>query len=247
MHETIAVLKSLETGDSSAIMRLVSAQKFIQHNPTMPDGRQALIDALPHVARAGAKVRTVRTLADGSFVVHHSEYVLAGKSQIGFDVFRLEDGKVVEHWESRQELPGPNQSGHTMVDGAVEVTDLGQTAANKELVRKLITDVFMGHRFPGLPEYISRTTYLQHNPNVADGLGGLMAAAPLLAKFAYREIHQVLGQGNFVLAMSEIAFDGQDAVVYDLFRVEDGKIVEHWDVLEVTPPRAEWKNANGKL
>ena len=47
----------------------------------------------------------------------------------------------------------------------------------------------------------------------------------------------MLGQGNFVLAVSEISFDGKDAAVFDLFRVDKGRVVEHWDVLELTPPR----------
>jgi predicted SnoaL-like aldol condensation-catalyzing enzyme len=114
-------------------------------------------------------------------------------------------------------------------------------------VSALITDVFQNHQYQKLPEYISATTYLQHNPHVADGLAGLKAAGPLLARFQYKAVHKILGQGNFVLAMSEISFDGKDAVVYDLFRVQDGKVVEHWDVLELTPPREAWKNGNGKF
>lgn len=69
----------------------------------------------------------------------------------------------------------------------------------------------------------------------------------MLAKFNYQQIFKVLGQGNFAMAMSKIQFDGKDAVVYDLFRVEGGKIVEHWDVLEMTAPREQWKHNNGKL
>jgi len=57
----------------------------------------------------------------------------------------------------------------------------------------------------------------------------------------------VLGQGNFVLVMSGIKYEGKDAAVYDLFRVEAGKIVEHWDVLELVPPKSAWKNTNGKF
>jgi predicted SnoaL-like aldol condensation-catalyzing enzyme len=63
----------------------------------------------------------------------------------------------------------------------------------------------------------------------------------------YDRIHHVLGEGNFVLAISEGSFAGNPTSFYDLFRVEDGRIAEHWDTIEAIPPRSEWKNANGKF
>jgi predicted SnoaL-like aldol condensation-catalyzing enzyme len=62
----------------------------------------------------------------------------------------------------------------------------------------------------------------------------------------------VLGQGNFVLTLSEgivRATDGAAAptAFYDLFRIEEGQVVEHWDVTETIPPSEEWKNDNGKF
>jgi predicted SnoaL-like aldol condensation-catalyzing enzyme len=50
--------------------------------------------------------------------------------------------------------------------------------------------------------------------------------------------HKVLGQGNFVLMMSEGLFDGKPTAFYDLYRLEEGKQVEHWDVLDNDPPPA---------
>ena len=59
--------------------------------------------------------------------------------------------------------------------------------------------------------------------------------------------HIVLGQGNFVLAVGEGTFAGQPTSFYDLFRVENGKIAEHWDVMETILPAEEHKNDNGKF
>jgi len=241
------VIKSLETGDRAAIEAAISPERYVQHNLRFADGRQTLLDALPSLVQAGTKARIVRTLRDGDHTVHHTEYLLFGRRQVGFDVFRFEGDQIVEHWDNLQELAGPSPDGHSMTDGATEVTELAATEANKQLVRDLIAVVFQGHQYQRLPEFISTTTYLQHNPAVADGLAGLQAAGPLLARFNYRKVHKVLGEGNFVLAMSEILFDGKEAAVYDLFRLEGGKVVEHWDVLELVPPRSEWRNANGKL
>ncbi len=247
MHTSAALLKSLETGKSALAEELISQDKYIQHNLMVPDGRDALIGFLPALVQMGTKVNTIRSFKDGDFVVHHTEYFLFGKPQIGFDVFRYEKGKIVEHWDNLQEKAGPNPDGHSMIDGNVEVKDLDKTEANKVLVRTMITEVLIGRQYAELPKYVSADTYIQHNPHVADGMEGLQKAGPFLARFNYEKVVRVLGQGNFVLAMSQIAFDGQDAAVYDLFRVDDGRIVEHWDVLEMTLARSEWKNANGKF
>ena len=59
--------------------------------------------------------------------------------------------------------------------------------------------------------------------------------------------HRILGEGNFVLSVSEGEFAGKHVAFYDLFRVEAGKIAEHWDTIEVMPAKADWKNSNGKF
>jgi predicted SnoaL-like aldol condensation-catalyzing enzyme len=64
---------------------------------------------------------------------------------------------------------------------------------------------------------------------------------------SYDRIHMVLGEGNFVLVVSEGHLAGAHTAFYDLFRVADGKIAEHWDVIQAIPPREEWKNDNGKF
>ena len=100
--------------------------------------------------------------------------------------------------------------------------------------------------------YINPKKYLQHNPAVADGLEGFGAAMEYFAKnnlvMEYEKLHMVIGEGNFVLAVSEGKFGKGDATAfYDLFRLENGLIVEHWDVIASIPPKSEWKNENGKF
>lgn len=202
---------------------------------------------IPKLPGMGTRANPVRSFVSGDHVIVHSEYTLFGKHQVGIDVFRFESGQIVEHWDNLQEWAGPNPEGHTMIDGETTVTDIGATEANKRVVSGLIAEVFQGHQYQKMPEFISAEKYIQHNPHVADGLAGLKAAGPLLAKYTYKNVRKVLGQGNFVLTMSEITFDGAEAVVYDLFRLESGKIVEHWDVLEMALPESERKNKNGKL
>ncbi len=198
-----------------------------------------------------AKVNTARVVQDGDFVFAHTDYNFFGP-KIGFDIFRFEDGKIVEHWDNLQEKPSrANPSGHTMTGGPAEVTDSGKTVANKKLVRGFVEDILVDGRMEKLAGYFDGDRYVQHNPQIGDGLSGLGKALEAMAKqgvtMKYDKVHRVLGEGNFVLTVSEGKIGGKHSSFYDLFRVEKGKIAEHWDTIEAIPPREQWKNANGKF
>ena len=90
--------------------------------------------------------------------------------------------------------------------------------------------------------------YTQHNPNAADGPEGLRAFLGFLKeKFpnSRSEIKRVFTDGDYVIlhvhAMREPGTRGN--AIVDIFRLEDGKIVEHWDVVQPIPEKAA--NANG--
>ena len=54
-----------------------------------------------------------------------------------------------------------------------------------------------------------------------------------------------LAEEDIVLTVSEDSVNGVHSSFFDLFRVANGKLVEHWDTTEAVPPRSEWKNVNG--
>ena len=93
--------------------------------------------------------------------------------------------------------------------------------------------------------------YIQHNTSIADGLSGLGAALEAMAKqgiaMVYDKTHMVLADGDYALACSEGTFGGVPTTYYDLFRVENGFIAEHWDVMETLADKSEWGNENGKF
>src|SRR3989440_9741369 len=91
-------------------------------------------------------------------------------------------------------------------------------------------------------------TYVQHNPIAADGPQGFKAFVEFLkSKFpqSRSEVKRVFAEGDYVIlhvhAMREPGTRG--AAIVDIFRLEDGKIVEHWDVVQPIPEKAA--NANG--
>jgi predicted SnoaL-like aldol condensation-catalyzing enzyme len=90
--------------------------------------------------------------------------------------------------------------------------------------------------------------YIQHNPNVVDGPEGLAAFVQFLhEKFpnSHSEIKRVVAEGDLVvLHVHSVREPGtRGTAIVDIFRLEDGKIVEHWDVLQAVPEKTA--NANG--
>lgn len=248
-QQVVDLLKAIETG-ASAPVAVINPDKYIQHNLAVADGLAGFGALLAQLPPNSARVNTRRVFADGDFVIAHTEYNFFGP-KIGFDIFRFESDRIVEHWDNLQETAGPNPSGRTMIDGPTEASDLDHTAANKTLVRAFVDDILVHGRMEKLAGYFDGDTYRQHNPQIGDGLSGLGAALEAMAKagitMKYDRIHTVLGEGNFVLAVSEGHLGGRQSSFYDLFRVENGKIAEHWDTIEAIPAKADWKNTNGKF
>lgn len=244
-----ALLKGIETGDPEAVA-VVNPDRYIQHNPQTREGGEGLAALFERLSKSNPRVNVVRAFEDGDYVFAHTEYEFAS-SKIGFEVFRFEHDLTVEHWDNIQQRQGPNPSGHTMVDGPTEATDLGQTEFNRELVRSFVDDVLINRRLEKLEHYIDGGRYTEHSPQIADGLPALRSALEATSDggraIDYDRTHRVLAEGNFVLVVSEGALAGVHSSFYDLFRVASEKIAEHWGTIEAIPPRSKWKNDNGKF
>ena len=243
-----AMLKSIETGDPGSI-EVVNEAKYIQHNPQTHEGSEGLAVLFARLSKTNPRVNTVRSFEDGDFVFAHMEYDFSRRN-VGFEVFRFEDGRAVEHWDNIQKRMGPNRSGRSMVDGPAERSDPGQTEANRALVRSFVETVLIGGDPDRLSEFIE-PDYAEHNPDMADGTASLhrvlAAETAGVRTIVYRRLHRVLADGNFVLSACEGDRAGVHTAFYDLFRIADGRIAEHWDTTETIAPRSEWKNDNGKF
>jgi len=196
-----------------------------------------------------AKVHTVRVLEDDDFVFAHTDYEVGGP-KVGIDIFHFENGKAVEHWDNLQQKPdAPNPSGHTMIDGPTESSDRSSTAANKTLVRAFVKDIFIERDMTKLDRYFDGNNYINHNPRIADGVDHLRdrLLSTTRTPFRFDTVHMVLGEGDFVLVVTEGTFGNRNTSFYDLFRVQSGKIAEHWDVVEEVPAKSESKSTNGKF
>lgn len=245
-----AVIEIFRNRDSAAIDRFFSGP-FVQHDPNIADGLPGLRAFVTELANSPTtKVTIYRTVVDGDIVMLHSKYEswpgFSGPV-IAFDLFRFKNGKIVEHWGGQAHETGPNPSGHTQVDGPTTVVDRERTEASRTLVYNFKQVVTVELRFDRIDEFIDGDHYIQHASNVSDGAARMKArvsqvekpgAAPVLIPRRY------IAEGDFVLCLVEARTEPPTAN-YDLFRVENGKIAEHWDVLSVIPPQNQRKNTNG--
>ena len=253
-EKALALIDTFATGDTDIAKELL-AEDYIQHNIAYGTGRDAFISSVGYLASVDEKttVENIRAFEDGNKVFLQTVYNFAGAGeQVAFDIFRFDnEGKIAEHWDNLAAKTEPNPSGHTQIDGTMEVTDLDKTEENRKLVEDFLYDVMQGNNLDKTPDYFDGDTYIQHNTGIADGVSGLNEALAALAEqniqMIYTTTHQVLAQGNFVLAVSEGTFGDKPTAYYDLWRVENGKIAEHWDVMETIANKSTWQNQNGKF
>lgn len=254
-EKALAVIGSFATGDTGPAMEYM-AEDYIQHNPDYETGRDAFIASVQGLAAApvGTTVDNIRAFEDGNYVFLHTVYNFAGAGdQVAFDIFRFEDGLIAEHWDNLAPVAEPNASGHTQTDGQTSATDVEITEQNRNLVIRFLQDVMMGNDLDNMSSYFHGNDYIQHNSGIADGVDSLVSALGDMSaagqEMRYDKVHMVLACGDFVLAVSqgnmgEIGGDS-DTCFYDLWRIEDGKIAEHWDVVSQIPEDSA--NDNGKF
>ncbi len=244
------LLKGIETGDPASVA-VVNEEKYIQHNPQTHEGSEGLAALFKRLSKTSPRVNIVRVFEDGDFVFAHTEYDFATRN-IGFEIFRFENGQAVEHWDNIQERKGPNPSGHSMVDGETKVMDYKKTESNRMVIQSFVQDVLIQGHFEKLDDYISQEHYVEHNPHIGDDLGELTSTLSKITNddsisIKYERCHRLLAEGDFVLSVCEGYANLHPSSFFDLYRLKDGEIVEHWDTTEAIPSRSDWKNNNGKF
>ena len=245
-------LEGIRDGKVRQAVEAYTGDRYTQHSTGVRDGVEGFVEFFePFVQRNPVRdIELVRTIVDGRFVfIHAAQNINNGEARwVTTDLFDTDgNAKIIEHWDVIHELGGPNPSGHTQVDGSTEITDLHLTESNKEVVRRLLTEAFIAEPTASFDEFISSETYINHNPDAPDGLGSLIAMDKMAREqgqtLYYPRVHRIIGQGNFVVSFAHQVWNGIDYAAFDIFRLEDGLIVEHWDNVEVVPEASETVNS----
>jgi predicted SnoaL-like aldol condensation-catalyzing enzyme len=221
---THAVNKAVQAGDVAIISSLVT-ENYIQHTPVVRDGRaglEALVTKIRNKEIPAPQIKNVRTFTDGSYVVLHHDVLWPNRKAM-FEIFR-------------------------MVDGTTEIKDRNNTEKNKAFAKAFVETILINGEFDKILNFY-HPEIIQHNPFIENTVPGLVNGIAELQNqgitLQIQKIWKVLGEGNFVLVCSTGMFAGKPTAFFDLFRVENGKIAEHWDVIQEIPATEKQAHTNG--
>jgi predicted SnoaL-like aldol condensation-catalyzing enzyme len=225
-EKAIAINKAVQDGDVESAAALVM-ENYIQHTPTVPGGKRGLeilITKIKNKEIPAPKINNVRSFEDGEFVVLHHDVMWPNRKAM-FEIFRFKNGLAAEHWSGIADHPEKTVNGHSMLDGATEITDQILTEKNKEFAASFVQTVLIDGRFDKLSEFY-HPEIVQHNPFIDNTVPGLLKGVEELERkgvsIEIKKIFKVLGEGNFVLVCSEGKFADKYTAFFDLFRLQNG-------------------------
>jgi predicted SnoaL-like aldol condensation-catalyzing enzyme len=247
IEKVVSALRGFASRDAELTTRYVNPSKFIQHNPFVADGVEGLKDEISQLPRENHHLEVVRAFQDGPYVFTQTEGLIGGQG-VFFDIFRFEDGLMVEHWVFSAPAAPPNESGHTQTDGPTEAKHLQDTEKNKSIMREYYEAIHIAGDHGKIPQYFSGDFCIRHEPGVKDGVAAFAHdVESLMQHRTIDELKFLLGQGDFVFIAAKGTHESKPCAYIDLYRIEGEKIVEHWGFPENIPPQEERKNNNGML
>ena len=225
---------------------------YIQHAPAYGDGPGNMMAAIAkeQIEDTDAKVRLYRTIAEDDYVAIHSVWFSGGAEYVYVDIWRRENGQLVEHWDHSQQSPDEAANTNTLYAGPkADVYSTQDKEQNRERAIAVLNVFSQLDDISAARDYIA-DDYIQHNPTVADGKPAFIALLEELGGMQLQietTIAKTIAMGDMVLIHSRQR-DGSNPEdlgkgYIDIFRFnDDGKIVEHWDIEEAVP--AESANDN---
>ena len=247
VDKVLYVFAGISAGDVTRATQYIDGKRFVQHNPSLVDGVEGLTRFIQQSPRDQLQLDLVRAIQDGPYVLTQAQGQRSGRS-VFFDIFRFEDGLIVEHWAFSAMSAPPNGSGHTQIDGPTEPTHLEDTEKNKSLLRSYYETFHIRGDHSQNEQFFKGDLMIRHEPGVSDGVGEFLRDVALLMQHrTIDEIRLLLGQGDFVFIAAKGTHEDKPCVYLDLYRVQDDKIVEHWGFPETVPPQEQRKNNNGML
>lgn len=228
---TTAIDELFVQGDITAVDRYWG-EPYFQHNPNAASGVETFRNLFGGLVSPGNPIYALeRVTGECELVLIHGAYTTFGGPT--FDMFRVQDNRIVEHWDAAALGAGPNASGRTALDGATIVTDVELTTTNEALVLGFVDNVLIPQAYADIGDYVS-PELIEHNPESEDGAEAYVRHLESNA-ITYRQIHHEIADGNFVFVLSEGSVGETSVALYDLFRVEASRIVEHWDARRDVP------------
>ena len=236
-------LVGIRDGKPEQAIRSYTGHRYTQHSAGVKTGQAGFIEFFGAFLERNPKrdIEILRSIVDGRYVfVHVVQSLNDGEARwITMDMFDTDDDdRIIEHWDVIAPFT-ETPSGADPVGGESEPADLEQTEANKFRVNDFLKLAFV-EAVDCFDEFVAGNL-VQHSSLIDGGVDGWRRWQQ--AGVRYEFVLRVIGQGSFVAALSKICIDGRDHAGFNLFRLADGKIVEHWDCIEEIAPREQWANS----
>lgn len=203
--------------DLSAIDRFWQ-DPYIQHNPVAQSGVNNFRNAFQNFL-GSIQYEIYGVFAECDLAVVFGRYEGTG---VIFDMFRLEDGKFIEHWDSE---PGTISSSTSNTNLFSENRDY--THFNRERIESLYEDVIIpmdyGSQAQNVESYLDNSRLIYR-----DYLGAQRGRA-------YQKIHYVIADGDFVFVLAEATVNNEASAIYELYQLEDGLIFSYWSASRSQP------------
>ncbi|MEL7254859.1 MAG: nuclear transport factor 2 family protein [Pseudomonadota bacterium] len=240
-------LEGIAGGNAREAVLKYTGHRYTQHSTGVGDGAEGFLDFFePFVERNPKRdIEIVRLLEDGRWVFCHAYQSLNdGAAQwVTMDLFYTDvNGLILEHWDTIAPFIVNTTSGEDMVRGATDVDGRADTDASKDLVLEYTKQVLQEGNHDRLNDFVA-PDLIQRAPQIAAARSGLRAWLSSEEAGSYEMLFQLMGQGDFVATYGKRHARGKDIAVFDLYRVADGLIVEHWMNEEVISPREAWGNS----
>lgn len=117
-ENAISFYKMAYDGNPRTAVELYVGEEYIQHNPLVGDGKEPFIEYFERMAKeySDKSIEFVRAVAEGNLVALHTHQTWPDNDEyVTMDFFRFDDsGKIVEHWDSMQQIPKESAHGNTM-------------------------------------------------------------------------------------------------------------------------------------
>jgi predicted SnoaL-like aldol condensation-catalyzing enzyme len=237
---------------------------YIQHNPTANTGREAFKEIFSQFVERQETIPEqvqdplITIVAEGDYVVMAfvTEYPEPDGSgdtygSTHFDMFRIENNRIAEHWDSGQIPVGvfpaaPEDGGPLPVVGTAGLAQIAMLA-NEDVTlannKRLVFDTWRHIPEAGreeMAELYLDPIYIQHNPNATTGRDGFVEYFSIrpdseIEAFLEDPLVAIVAEGNIVVqALQEEKINPNTNETYfvtwfDMFRVENGRLFEHWD------------------
>jgi len=240
-------MEGIAGGNAREAVERYTGHRYTQHSTGVADGAEGFLAFFePFIERNPIRdIKIVRIFEDGPWVFCSAYQSLnnGAAEWVTMDLFYTDpEGLILEHWDTIAPYQAQTVSGEDMVAGTSVVDTTADSVANKKIVLEFSKQVLQENCHSKLELFVA-PQLIQHSASIAANLSGLSEWLQSDDAGSFDTLFQIAGQGNFVMTYSKRHVRSDDLAVFDVYRVEDNKIVEHWQNSEVISARENWGNS----